>query len=419
MSVMVGVLAYQQQGDQVFLNCGFCKYNTLALDDKARADLQITSRAAKDVSQQQLAFNKVLEQLTKESAEAPASKDTRTLTRIKLAQAMKQFFNPSSLSSGAGGNGSNGGAAAGAKDERWSNTRSVASPQPPNTLMPPGTQLLSKSAIKKRVNPVTVGDVDDMQATRSQARVFSEVDPTTVDDDHVSEELLTLENAEGICSLSQRLLQSSPKHMINSLIPVHRHLLTRRSKRCRRCDKLLVKPDINPAKTEFKRQHFAFSYVPRVSVVRAVWEASDLFTVSLLLTNPLHSTLFLAIAAEDNRPISAMSTADNSRVLDHVTETYIGGLLDETDDKESGVLQQLKANENAAYVVDRKDNKLTLKFVLKAGIPTIQESQEESEVSIDESLANQLKSLSIPSTPTSKPDLKKYPASYPNLKFAH
>jgi hypothetical protein len=61
-----------------------------------------------------------------------------------------------------------------------------------------------------------------------------------------------------VTSLQQRFMQMSvqPIHMVN-LFPKRKQLLTRRSKHCSRCDKLLVKPDLSPAKIDFKRQHVA------------------------------------------------------------------------------------------------------------------------------------------------------------------
>lgn len=44
---------------------------------------------------------------------------------------------------------------------------------------------------------------------------------------------------------------------INQLVPHRKPLFTRKSKHCRRCERLLVKPDLSPTKIDFKRQHVA------------------------------------------------------------------------------------------------------------------------------------------------------------------
>lgn len=43
----------------------------------------------------------------------------------------------------------------------------------------------------------------------------------------------------------------------SSIVPQRRPLLTRRSKRCGHCDRLLVKPDITPMKMDFQLNHSA------------------------------------------------------------------------------------------------------------------------------------------------------------------
>ena len=48
--------------------------------------------------------------------------------------------------------------------------------------------------------------------------------------------------------------------------PRRRQLLTRHSKWCRGCDKLLIKPDLIAAKIEFKRQHVAL-YIPSLHAI--------------------------------------------------------------------------------------------------------------------------------------------------------
>lgn len=50
-------------------------------------------------------------------------------------------------------------------------------------------------------------------------------------------------------------------------LSAHRWMLgTRVSKRCRPCGKLLIKPDLIGAKTDFKRQHAALFYLPLISI---------------------------------------------------------------------------------------------------------------------------------------------------------
>ncbi|EFA83163.1 dynactin 62 kDa subunit [Heterostelium album PN500] len=389
--ICFGTLNYQQQQQQqqgtttttttgtevFFLNCAFCKWNSL--DSEAKVDIQI-GRVTREVTPQQTEVTRVLDALQKEMAEmSTPSKDNgaRSVNRLKMA--MKQFFNPqlsassssssSSQQSGSGSSGSGSAANSASHDERWSMNKSVAQPQPSNPLMPPGNQLLGKVAIKKRVNPITSTDTDNMIQQRIDARSFKtteqqqqQQEDSVNNDDEISESLLNMSDSSIASGINQRLASiNTQSPLLSKLTPQHRQLMTRRSKRCKRCDKLLVKPDINPSKTEFKRQHFAFTYVPRITITKAVWLAKDLFDLYITFTNPLHSFLFMSFPQEFDS--SVISVDDNSRVANVIKETYIVGLLDETDDQVNEALKHLKEQEK--FIVERKDNKLTLKVMVK------------------------------------------------------
>lgn len=61
-----------------------------------------------------------------------------------------------------------------------------------------------------------------------------------------------------ISNLGQRFsqLHMQPRNLMQ-LFPSRQRLLTQRSKHCRRCDRLIIKPDLSPAKIGFMRQHIA------------------------------------------------------------------------------------------------------------------------------------------------------------------
>ncbi|EGG15244.1 dynactin 62 kDa subunit [Cavenderia fasciculata] len=459
------VLALQQQQStteggtsSLFLYCNFCKWNSFGMDNSKYDTLSILSGGTKgkELSPMQLEANKVLDVLQKEAADIASSKDSRTLTRLKLAQAMRQLFSPTNAGgSGSGGSGSGGGGGSGyslnssalgyssslannfIRDERWNKNRSVASPQPSNPLLPSpssssssasstssssstSNHLLSKMAIKKRINPIGHQEVDQMMQGRVEARQFQPIVSDDVKQDMEEvDALLAIDNANKINGLGQRFANQQQGPLLSNakqeqLAPQHKQLLTRRSKRCRRCDKLLAKPDINPAKTEFKRQHFAFSYVPRVVVSRAIWLEKDVCNVQIQFTNPLHSYLFICffkqVKDSDNTLQIYGSKDDNAIPIEMLTETYIGGILDETDDKDNQALQQLKDAEismHSRFVIDRKDNKVTLGFLVRVSkddAPTLDNDEIRSR-------------LATPSTPTKKQDLPKYESSVTNVKF--
>lgn len=49
--------------------------------------------------------------------------------------------------------------------------------------------------------------------------------------------------------------------------PQRKQLLTKRTKRCRMCERNLVKPEVNPSTTKFKIARFAVSAVPVITVM--------------------------------------------------------------------------------------------------------------------------------------------------------
>eukprot|EP01132_Coremiostelium_polycephalum_P005384 gene5384-6717_t len=360
--------------------------------------------------------NRVLDVLQKDAVDMSSLKDRKTLSRIKLAQAMKQFLGIQSKHQK-----QNQRVNFKTIEERWPND-GVANSIPPNKLLPTPTSghLLTDQNLRKRVQPISMSDADEMQQQRIDSRVYQEVTDEEFEQQQqqyktkLDQELLESESTESIAGLDYRLknvsLQSAK---LGQSQPQHRHLLIRCSKRCRRCDRLLVKPDINPGKTEFKRQHFAFSYVPRIQISRAVWVGQDVFDLYLVITNPLHSHLFISFPSE-TKNISFQSVDDNAQPIDWSNETYISGLLDETDDIEKeSILQQLKEKENPRYIINRKDNKLTLKFMVKVGLLNQDNDQEILEIKqqIDTTTSSSIISTNNIS------ELPKFKSQFQNLKF--
>ncbi|KAK5583862.1 hypothetical protein RB653_005465 [Dictyostelium firmibasis] len=389
-----------------FLNCAFCKWNSINSGEKEFRFDSHSIKNSKESTESQLQFNKVLEVVNKESIELTSLKDKKTLTRIKIAQAMKQFLGQQSkhqkynqrknfLKPD--------------ENQRWIQS-STPQPLPDNQLIPKSlstttTQssasslLLTNQMIKKSIQsqPITTQDIDDMQQKRIDSRVFKKVvngdnnsssDDNGYDDhdDHCEqydddidlEEINEIKDSDEISNLMQRYHQVSNQcKELKGLIPQHRQLLTRRSKRCKRCDRLLVKPDINPGKIDFKRSHFAYTYIPRVTISKIQWIDQDLFQVFLTFTNPLHSYIFMSFPMEIKG--SMVSLDDNSQLVDlYTNETFISGLLDEIDDNEKEVIiDQLKTLEeqNKRYFTNggsgvnyRNGNKLTLGFIGKVGV---------------------------------------------------
>ncbi|KAN0052725.1 hypothetical protein ACTA71_006829 [Dictyostelium dimigraforme] len=386
-----------------FLNCTFCKWNSINSGEKEFRFDSHSIKNSKESTESQLQFNKVLEVVSKESIELTSLKDKKTLTRIKIAQAMKQFLGQQSkhqkynqrknfLKPD--------------ENQRWIQS-STPKPLPDNHLIPTSSStaasasastssssslLLTNQMIKKSIQsqPITTQDIDDMQQRRINSRIFKKTingddddddddeEGEIYDDDIDLEEINKIKDCDEISNLMQRYHQVSNQcKELKRLIPQHRQLLTRRSKRCKRCDRLLVKPDINPGKIEFKRSHFAYSYIPRITISKIQWISQDLFQVFLTFTNPLTSYIFMSFPMEIKG--SMVSLDDNSQLVDlYTNETFISDILDEIDDNEKeAIINQLKTLEeqNKRYFTNgttgsnyRNGNKLTMGFIGKVGV---------------------------------------------------
>merc|ERR1712218_744085 len=72
-----------------------------------------------------------------------------------------------------------------------------------------------------------------------------------------------------IATLEQRLaqLESQPLE-IGDLFPKHKHLMIKRSQRCRRCEHNLSKPEYNPTSIKFKIQLAAYYHVPDLVIYK-------------------------------------------------------------------------------------------------------------------------------------------------------
>ncbi|KAI9369097.1 dynactin p62 family-domain-containing protein [Aspergillus egyptiacus] len=67
---------------------------------------------------------------------------------------------------------------------------------------------------------------------------------------------------DGLASLEQRASQSPSARFVEDLLPLPSLLRTKRSKRCKSCKHILVKPEFKPQSTRFRIRLIALSYIP-------------------------------------------------------------------------------------------------------------------------------------------------------------
>ena len=96
-----------------------------------------------------------------------------------------------------------------------------------------------------------------------------------------------------LCSttrLEQRLMQiDTQPHMTKDVYPRHKHLVVKRSQRCRICEHNLSKPEYNPSSIKFKIQLAAFYHVPEVIIHKLSdipLKAGEVTEFKLKVTNP-------------------------------------------------------------------------------------------------------------------------------------
>lgn len=73
---------------------------------------------------------------------------------------------------------------------------------------------------------------------------------------------MATEGWESIASMEQRLVQRPGARFVDDLLPLPVLLRTKRSKRCKSCKHILVKPEFKPQSTRFRIRLIALSYIP-------------------------------------------------------------------------------------------------------------------------------------------------------------
>lgn len=135
--------------------------------------------------------------------------------------------------------------------------------------------------------PIKWQDVD--KTLEEKQKKLGHQTKATTTDSHSHQTNTIPRDPSVVSTLPQRLRQSSQSREVTELLPRRKHLLTRISKKCKVCDKALVKPDISPAKVAFSRKHIALLYVPVVTLVPTKLFLKQAGSLLFKITNPLQS----------------------------------------------------------------------------------------------------------------------------------
>ena len=142
-----------------------------------------------------------------------------------------------------------------------------------------------------------------------------------------------------VTSMSQRLAQLEQQpHLISHLFPKHKHLMIKRSQRCRQCEHNLSKPEYNPTSIKFKIQLAAYYHVPDIIIYKVGEIAADkTTTLEIKITNPSNTATVLEFmdlekleklkseerieAKEEKKPVSAINPLRQPSIVKSVDQS--------------------------------------------------------------------------------------------------
>ncbi|XP_008061938.1 dynactin subunit 4 isoform X5 [Carlito syrichta] len=202
-------------------------------------------------------------------------------------------------------------------------------------------------------------------------------------------------NLTEVTTLQQRLLQPDFQPICASqLYPRHKHLLIKRSLRCRKCEHNLSKPEFNPTSIKFKIQLVAVNYIPEVRIMsipnlRYMKESQVLLTLTNPVENLTHVTL---LECEEGDPDDINSTA---KVVVPPKELLLAGKDAAAEYDELAEPQDFQ--DDPDVIAFRKANKVGI-FI------KVTPQREEGEVTVCFKMKHDFKNLAAPIRPIEESD---------------
>ncbi|KFP51958.1 Dynactin subunit 4, partial [Cathartes aura] len=202
-------------------------------------------------------------------------------------------------------------------------------------------------------------------------------------------------NLTEVTTLRQRLLQPDFQPICASqLYPRHKHLLIKRSLRCRKCEHNLSKPEFNPTSIKFKIQLVAVNYIPEVRIMsipnlRYMKESQVLLTLTNPVENITHVTL---LECEEGDPDNINSTA---KVAVPPKELILAGKDAAAEYDELAEPQDFQ--DDPDVIAFRKANKVGV-FI------KVTPQKEEGEVTVSFKMKHEFKNLAAPIRPSEEGD---------------
>ncbi|XP_076042755.1 dynactin subunit 4-like [Oratosquilla oratoria] len=179
-------------------------------------------------------------------------------------------------------------------------------------------------------------------SAKGDSSQLSEITPSVPSEDveGLPEDIFTAPvDLSKIATMEQRL--ASPEWQPTKtadLYPLHKHILVKRSLRCRYCEHNLSKPEYNPSSIKFKIQLGAFYHVPEVRIVKQVQLFSgEEATVQISMCNPTPHDMTVALLpfvpeAYQEPPKKCEESTDSSCLVRVVEIPYENSNLSPTGD---------------------------------------------------------------------------------------
>ncbi|EDM14546.1 dynactin 4, isoform CRA_d [Rattus norvegicus] len=230
---------------------------------------------------------------------------------------------------------------------------------------------------------------DQKEVKIEPAQAVAEVEP--LPEDYYTRPV----NLTEVTTLQQRLLQPDLQPVSASqLYPRHKHLLIKRSLRCRKCEHNLSKPEFNPTSIKFKIQLVAVNYIPEVRIMsipnlRYMKESQVLLTLTNPVENLTHVTL---LECEEGDPDNINSTA---KVVVPPKELILAGKDAAAEYDELAEPQDFQ--DDPDIVAFRKANKVGI-FI------KVTPQREEGDVTVCFKMKHDFKNLAAPIRPMEESD---------------
>ncbi|XP_032229285.2 dynactin subunit 4 isoform X2 [Nematostella vectensis] len=224
---------------------------------------------------------------------------------------------------------------------------------------------------KSSLSYLTTGLSAKGQEMTEEEAELKEPSVATEDVDTLPEEYYTKPLVlERVPRISQRL--ANPEFQpgdISSLYPRHKHLLAKRSQRCRECEHNLSKPEFNPSSIKFKIQLGALHYVPRLRIAGVgSLECDKEGQVTLTLTNPVENIVKVSLLPyiENTAEKQSKDSSEEDSAKDK-NDSVTNGDVNKEDDKDKENQDVSKENVNDKADDGKEDGMGTIAELDKKG----------------------------------------------------